>query len=426
MGACLVGLMLLPAAVIAADAPVYTGTYNGVPVQTLRNSQGFPAPRTVEGKPVESRTPELASDQPAFPGQTRAPYKATPPFKVATLATGLKAPYALAFLPSGKLLVTEKPGSMRFVSEAGAVSGPISGVPAVNYGGQPGLLDVVLDRNYARNHRIFFTYSELVGTDQANLALASATLDEAKAALTQVKVIFRALPVLPKALSGIQGGRIAVDPKDGSLFVTIGDHSKSPPWRVAQDPAFHLGKILHLTPEGRPAADNPFLHTKGALPEIWSLGHRSEQGLAFDPQGRLWETEHGARGGDELNLIKRAANYGWPLYAHGIDYPGFPFNEGRTGAPGFEEPRYYWDPVIAPSSLAFYRGDLFPAWKGSILVGSLRGKLLVRLKLAGGKAVEEEQLPLEQDWRIREVKVSAAGAVYLLTDTGQLLKLTPR
>ena len=425
MGAALGLIALASGVAMAANTPPLTGTYNGVPVMPLRNSSGFPAPRTVEGQPVETRPPELASDKPAFPGQTRAPYKTTVPVKVATIASGLKAPYALVFLPSGKFLVSEKPGALRLVTEAGAVSDPISGVPAVNYGGQPGLLDVVLDRDYLRNRRIFFTYSELVGTDQANLVVAGAKLEEAKAALSDVKVIFRALPLLPKALSGIQGGRIAVDPKDGSLFVTVGDHSKSPPWRIAQDLSSHLGKIVHITPEGRPAANNPFLRTKGALSEIWSLGHRSEQGLAFDARGRLWETEHGARGGDELNLVKRGANYGWPLHSHGIDYPGFPFNDGRTGAPGFEEPRYYWDPVIGPSSLAFYRGDLFPAWKGSILVGGLRGKLLARLKLVGDKVVEEEQLLYDQQTRVREVKVAPNGAVYILTDTGLLQKLTP-
>jgi glucose/arabinose dehydrogenase len=416
----------MPAAARAADAPVYTGTYGGVPAVPPRNSQGFPVPRRIEGQPVESRGPEMASDTPAFPGQTRAPYRATAPFKTITVASGLKLPYALAFLPGGRLLVTEKQGTMRLISATGSVSGAVAGVPKVNYGGQPGLLDVALDRNYARNHRIFFSYSELVGEDRANLVVASARLDEAGVKLAEVRPIFRALPVLPKSLSGIQGGRIAVDPRDGSLFVTVGDHSRSPPWRIAQDLSSHLGKIVHITPEGRPAANNPFLRTKGALPEIWSLGHRSEQGLAFDAQGRLWETEHGARGGDELNLVRRGANYGWPLYAHGIDYPGFPFYDGRTGAPGMTEPRYYWDPVIAPSSLAIYRGELFPAWKGSVFVGGLRSAQLVRLKLVGDRVVEEEPLLSQLDTKVREVKVGPDGAVYILTDNGMVQKLTPK
>jgi glucose/arabinose dehydrogenase len=417
-------LLLAGAASAASNIPL-TGTYNGVPTMPLRNSSGFPEPRRVEGQPVETRTPEKASDAPDFPGQTRAPYRATPGFRATVVARGLELPYCLAFLPDGQMLVTEKKGALRLVSTSGVVSQPISGVPKVNYGGQPGLLDVAVDKDYARNHRIFLSYSELVGTDQANLVVASAKLDERAGALSELKVVFRALPLLPKTLSGIQGGRMAVDPKDGSLFITVGDHSKSPPWRIAQDLSSHLGKIVHIMPDGRPHPANPFLRTKGALPEIWSLGHRSEQGLAFDPEGRLWETEHGAKGGDELNLVKRGSNYGWPLVSHGIDYPGFAFHEGRTSGPGLEPPRYYWDPVIAPSGLAFYRGGLFPAWKGSAFIGGLRSEQLLRVKVSGGRVVEEEPLLSAMKTKVREVRVGPDGAVYFLTDKGELSKLVP-
>jgi glucose/arabinose dehydrogenase len=425
MGVCLACLVVAPAVAMAAAAVEYTGRPPGVEAQQSKNSQGFPAPQLIEGKPLETRAPEKANNHPTFPNQTRAPYKQSAAFKTTTLTTALKQPWALAFLSGGRMLVTEKPGTLRIVSPDGALSEPIKGVPAVNFGGQVGLLDVALDKNYARNKRIFFSYSELVGTDESNIVLASANLDEAGLALSNVKVLFRVTPVLPKALVANEGGRIAIDPKDGSVFMICGDRSRSPPWLMAQKLDNTLGKIVHLTPEGKPAANNPFLNTKGAMPEIWDLGHRSEEGLAFDPQGKLWNTEHGARGGDELNLIKRGANYGWPVVAHGLDYPGFPLGDGAVSKPGMEEPRYYWDPVIAPSGLAFYKGNLFPAWKGSVFVGGLRGTQLARLKLVNDRVVEEEPLLYDMKLRIRDVRVGPDGAVYVLADTGQLLKLTP-
>ena len=425
MGVCLACLVIAPAAALAAAAVEYTGRPPGVEAQQSKNSQGFPAPQLIEGKPLETRPGEKANGYPTFPQQTRAPYKKSAPFKTTTLTTALKQPWALQFLSNGRMLVTEKPGTMRIVGADGALSDPIKGVPAVNFGGQVGLLDVALDKNYAKNKRIFFSYSELVGTDESNIVLASANLDEAGLALSNVKVLFRVTPVLPKALVANEGGRIAIDPKDGSVFMICGDRSRSPPWLMAQKLDNTLGKMIHLTAEGKPHPSNPYLRTKGALPEIWSIGHRSEEGAAFDPQGRLWETEHGARGGDELNLIKRGANYGWPVVSHGIDYPGFPLGDGSVSKPGMEEPRYYWDPVIGPSGLAFYKGNLFPAWKGSVFVGGLRGTQLSRLKLVNDKVVEEEPLLYDLKLRIRDVRVGPDGAVYVLADTGQLLKLTP-
>ncbi|HTI66155.1 MAG TPA: PQQ-dependent sugar dehydrogenase [Caulobacteraceae bacterium] len=380
-------------------------------------------PAEVPGKPIETRPPELATDRPAFPGQTRAPYRATPAPKVAVLTAQLKAPWSLAFLPGGRMLVTEKAGALRIVGPAGAVSAPIAGVPAVVDQGQVGLLDVALDRNYAGNGRIFLSYAEPAG-DNFHIAVASARLDPAALALRDVKVIFRARPDLPRTRSANSGGRIAVA-SDGSLFVTIGDRSQSPPWDMAQKLDTHLGKIIHITPDGAPARGNPFVGKAGALPEIWSIGHRSQEGLAFDPSGRLWETEHGPRGGDELNTPEAGKNYGWPLIVHGIDYPGAQINGGLTEKAGLEQPRYYWDPVIAPSGLAFYQGSLFPQWRGSVLVGALRGQMLDRLTLAGDKVVDEEPLLFDQHSRIRDVRVGPEGAVYVLTDDGRLLRLTP-
>jgi glucose/arabinose dehydrogenase len=302
-----------------------------------------------------------------------------------------------------------------------------------------GLLDVALDPGFASNHRIFFSFFDFVDGTDSNTSVARARLDVAKAALTDVTVIFRAQPPMPsKRLGGKTGGRIAIGP-DGNLFVTIGDRSDSPPWDVAQRLDTDLGKILHITPDGAPAPDNPFLGKPGVLPEIWAYGVRSPEGLAFDPgTGRLWQNDHGPRGGDELNIIQKGKNYGWPVIVHGIDYPGTAIGEGITHKDGMEEPVYYWDPVIAPSGLAFYTGDLFPQWKGSVFVGGLRGMLLDRLTLANDKVVAEEPLLTDLRARIRDVRVGPDGAVYVLTDSGtpsmspntpptsRLLKLTPK
>jgi glucose/arabinose dehydrogenase len=390
-----------------------------------RNSTGFPAPVAKDGEPIETRAPEKADDHPVFPGQTRAPYHASVPYQITTLTDKLKSPWSFQFLPGDEILITEKGGTMRIRDAEGSLSEPLSGVPKVLAVGQVGLLDVALDPQFANNHRIFLTYSEPVGDSYSNIAVASAQLDGH--ALKDVKVIFRAKPALPaRALSSNQGGRIAID-RGGNLFVIIGDRSKSPPWDMAQRLDTDLGKMIHITPNGDPAPNNPFLGKTGVLPEIWSSGHRSEEGLTIDPAtGRLWEVEDGPRGGDELNTPEAGKNYGWPVIVHGIDYPGQTIGEGLVEKEGMEQPHYYWDPVIAPSGLAFYTGNLFPQWKGSVFVGALRGQMLDRLTLDGDKVVAEEPLLVDQHSRIRDVRIGPEGAVYALTDEGKLLKITPK
>jgi glucose/arabinose dehydrogenase len=400
----------------------------------------------MDGQPIETRPPEKSDDKPAFPEQTRAPYHASAPFRVTTLIDNLPAPWSLAFLPDGKILLTERlPGSIRILDTKGDTRGmlsePVAGVaelasPAAK---DIGLLDVVLDPHFATNHQIFFSFFDYVDGTNSNTYIARARLDEAKRALRDAKVIFRAQPAMPsKRLGGKTGGRIAIAP-DGSLFMTLGDRSDSPPWDVAQRLDNHLGKIIHITADGAPAPDNPFLGKPGVLPEIWAYGTRSQEGLAFDPRtGRLWETEHGPRGGDELNIIEKGKNYGWPVIVHGIDYPGTAIGEGITHKEGMEEPVYYWDPVIAPSGLAFYTGTMFPQWQGSVFVGGLRGTVLDRLTIVNDKVVAEEPLLTDLHARIRDVRVGPDGAVYVLTDSGtsgmspqtpltsKLLKLTPK
>lgn len=402
-----------------------------------------------DGKPIDRRPTEKENNAPAFPEQTRAPYRKTAPFKVTTLIDNLEVPWSLAFLPSGNIILTERlPGRMRMLNTAGKLSGPLTGVnvlaamPSATPGDRGisddiGLLDVVLDPNFATNQRVFFSFFNYIDGTNSNTCIARARLDEKALKLTDVTVIFRALPVMPsKRLGAKTGGRIAIDPA-GNLLMTLGDRSDSPPWDVAQKMDNHLGKIIRITPDGSIPPDNPFVGKPGILPEIWTYGMRSPEGLAFDPKtGRLWQNDHGPRGGDELNIVQKGKDYGWPAVIRGIDYPGAAIGVLRKD--GMEEPVYYWDPVIAPSGLAFYTGKLFPQWKNSMFVGGLRGAMLVRLEIVNDKVVAEEPLLTELRARIRDVRVGPDGAVYVLTDSGtpsmsantpptsKLLKLTPR
>jgi glucose/arabinose dehydrogenase len=392
----------------------------------------------VEGKPIDTRWPEKQDDAPDFPGQTRAPYHASVPYKTTIITDKLVRPWALQFLPDGRMLVTQRMGQMVIVDQKGGIT-QVSGVPEVIWeGGQGGLLDVALDPGYRSNHRIFFTYNEPAGPQkdvgrdgaQSRIVVGRAVLDEAGAALKDLKVIFRSRPAISVNLYPTkQGSRIAFD-RDGTLFVTIGNRDSTrlqpPPWMVAQSLQTHLGKIIRITTDGKPAPGNPFIGQTDALPEIWATGTRSQEGLTFDDKGRLWEVEDGPRGGDELNLIEKGKNYGWPIVTHGIDYPGWVVGMGITHQEGLVDPRYYWDPTIAPSGMTFYYADLFPAWKGSLFVGGLRGGLLDRLTIVDDKVVSEEPLLDELHQRIRDVRVGPEGAVYVLTDTNMLAKITPR
>jgi glucose/arabinose dehydrogenase len=391
------------------------------------------------GKPIDSRPTEKPDNTPAFPEQTRAPYRATPPFKVTTLINNLEVSWSLAFLPSGNIIFTERlPGRLRILDKNGKVSTPLKGVSVAAAPGAKdiGLLDVVLDPAFATNRRIFFSFFSYIDGTNTNTCIASARLDESALAVTDVKVIFRALPVMPsKRLGAKTGGRIVIAP-DGTLLMTLGDRSDSPPWNVAQKLDNHLGKMIRIAPDGSVPRDNPFVGKPGVLPEIWAYGMRSPEGLAYDPRtGRLWQNDHGPRGGDELNIVEKGKDYGWPTVARGIDYPGEPI--GVTRKDGMEEPIYFWDPVIGPSGLAFYTGNLFPQWRNSLFVGGLRGEMLVRLEIANDKVVAEEPLLLDVAQRIRDVRVGPDGAVYVFTDSGtptmsfntpptsKLLKLTP-
>jgi glucose/arabinose dehydrogenase len=354
--------------------------------------------------------------------QTRAPAAPRTAVKVETFATGLEHPWGLQFLPGGRLLVTERPGRMRIVSPEGVLSPPIDGVPKVSAVGQGGLLDVALAPDFAETGEIYFSYAEPRdgGVNGTSLARGKLELTDAGGRLVDAKVIFRQQPSY--ASNHHFGSRI-VFARDGTLFLTVGERFTLRD--QAQNPANHLGKIMRLTLDGAPAPDNPRL--PGWNADLWSIGHRNIQAAAIHPTtGELWVVDHGARGGDEINIPRKGRNYGWPVITYGRDYSGAPIGEGTAKA-GMEQPLYYWDPSIAPSGGAFYTGDLFPAWKGNLLVGALAGQHLARLVLDGEKVVGEEKLLTDLGFRIRDVRVGPDGAVWLLVDQskGRILRLVP-
>jgi glucose/arabinose dehydrogenase len=340
---------------------------------------------------------------------------------VQTVASGLAHPWSLAFLTDGRMLVTERAGRMRVVTPEGQVSSPLKGVPDVWASGQGGLLDVITDKDFAQSKTIYFCYAERSGSG-GRTAVARAKLNDGAGRLEETKVIFRQEG--PLSSGNHYGCRIA-QAADGNLFVTLGDHFSARD--EAQNLGNHIGKLIRIAPDGAAPADNPFVGRDGAKPEIWSFGHRNEQGLAIDPStGDLWESEHGPRGGDEINVIGKGKNYGWPVIGYGIDYSGARIHEAAA-KDGMEQPLKYWVPSIAPSGLAFYSAKLFPKWTGSLFTGALAGKMLVRLQLNGTTVTSEERLLPNLNERIRDVRQGPDGALWLLTDSsaGRILRVSP-
>jgi aldose sugar dehydrogenase len=374
---------------------------------------------------LETRQPNAPDQRPAFQGQTRAcGVRSNVAFDVAVVTKGLEHPWAVEPLPNGDLLVTEKPGRMRVITAKGEKGQPISGVPKVDARGQGGLLDVALSPTFAADRIIYWSYSEPRQGGNAT-SVARGVLSPDGKRLGQVKVIFRAMPTYDGTMH--YGSRLVFGP-DGMLYITLGERSDKQMRPQAQQLGSHMGKIIRISPDGSVPKDNPFVGQSGVLPEIWSLGHRNVQAAAFDPEGRLWDIEHGANGGDELNRVEKGKNYGWPVQAYGEEYSGSPITEAATVREGMEQPVYYWDPVIAPSGAQFYTGDAFPAWKGSLFVGGMKDTKLVRLTLKDDRVTGEEHLLADRSQRIRDVRQGPDGLLYVVTDqeNGELWRIEPR
>lgn len=400
--------------------------------------------RTVqECRQVSLGAANSPDQKPAFAGQTRACAAETKAaIEVTVIASGLERPWAVEPLPDGRFLVTEKAGRMRIISANGTVGEPIDGLTPVAQGGvtaqsgqgglppitargQGGLLDVALDPNFKKNRTIFWSFSEQrEGGSGTSVARGVFSPDWKR--LTGVKVIFRAMPTYNNGLHF--GSRLAFAP-DGKLFITLGDRFDRALMRPqAQALDSHNGKVVRINADGSIPKDNPFFGREGAYGDIWSLGHRNIQSAVFDDKGRLWTVEHGARGGDELNMPEKGKNYGWPIATYGEEYSGEAIAGGTTAKEGIEQPVYYWDPVIAPSGMEFYTGKAFPEWKGNLFVGGLVSKLLVRLVMKDGRVVGEEHLLIDRGKRIRDVRQGPDGFLYVVTDetNGDLWRLAPK
>jgi aldose sugar dehydrogenase len=374
-------------------------------------------------QPLETRPREVPSQQPVRPDQTRAcEATTTTAVEVAVVTDDLDNPWSVEPLPDGALLVTEKGGRMRIVSATGDVSDAITGVPRVDAQGQGGLLDVALGPDFANDRVIYWSFSE--PRDGGNgTSIGRGVLSEDRRRLDDVRVIFRSQPTYDGDKHF--GSRLLFGP-DGMLYMTLGERSDLVTRPQAQQRDSHLGKLLRLTPDGQPAPDNPFVGDNDTRPEIWTIGHRNVQAAAFDGQGRLWVIDHGPQGGDELNLIERGSNYGWPLVTFGEEYSGEPIPNAVTTREGYVDPVYYWDPVIAPSGAQFYDGSAFPDWQGNLFVGALRDQQLVRLVLENDRVVGEEHLLGDRQERVRDVRQGGDGALYVVTDEGSLLRLSPQ
>lgn len=370
--------------------------------------------------PVETRSPNT-SYKPAFAGQTRVPgVKTTTAYEGKVISNGLSRPWGIAALPDGRLLITQKEGTMRIATSSGQLSDPITGMPAVNASGQGGLLGVTTDPQFTTNRMVYWVFSE--STPEGNLtAVAKGSLSADEKRIENAAVIYRATPAYKGNLH--YGGRILVD-GSGNLVVSTGERSDLATRPQAQELNSALGKIVRITKDGQPAAGNPFLGRAGARPELYSYGHRNVQGLAFHPEtGDLWETEMGPRGGDELNHIRPGLNYGWHIITYGIEYSGQKVGEGITQKEGMEQPVYYWDPVLSPSGMSFYSGNDIPEWKNNVFICGLNSNHIARLVLKNNKVTGEERLLAGEGQRFRDVTQGKDGALYAVTDEGRLYRI---
>lgn len=369
---------------------------------------------------VETKEPNSAYKS-AYTGQTRiGAIKSTTNYEGKVLSEALKSPWGITSMPDGRLLITEKEGTMRIATADGKLSAPITGIPKVNPSGQGGLLGVRVDPAFAQNRMIFWVFSEpLADGNLTAVAKGKLSADEKK--IEGATVIYRATPAYKGNLH--YGGRILFD-KQGNLFISTGERSDKVTRPQAQSINSGLGKVIHITKEGKPVAGNPFAGKADARPELYSYGHRNVQGLAFHPvTGDLWENEFGPRGGDELNRVEAGKNYGWPTITYGIEYSGEKVGEGIQQKDGLEQPVYYWDPSVSPSGMTFYSGDRIPEWKNNLFIGTLSGMHIIRLVIENNKVVGEERLLSDQYQRFRDITQGKDGALYAVTDQGRLYRI---
>ena len=371
--------------------------------------------------PVETKSPN-SNYKPAFVGQTRiAGVKTTTPYKVEKIAEKLGPPFAIAAMPDGRLMITIKSGYMEIHDANGKLVKKITGLPDVVFAGQGGLLDVAFDPNFVSNKIMYWSYSEAYHGGNAT-AVAKAKLNEASGKVENVSVIFHGTPTN----SNLQYGSRLVFDKSGNLFVSIGEKFATESRVKAQTLDTYLGKIIKITTDGKPAAGNPFLNKQGDMPEIFSYGHRNPEGLDINPAtGELWESEFGPRGGDEINIIRAGKNYGWPVITYGREYSGEQVGDGIQQKAGMEQPVYYWDPVISPSGICFYKGDAIPEWKNNLFVSSLSGQHLDRLVIKNNKVVGEERLLADKNSRIRDVTYMN-NMLYAITDDGDIYRISKK
>ena len=372
--------------------------------------------------PVETNRPN-STYSPAFASQTRvAGVRTTTPFESTVLTTVLRSPWGITSLPDGRFLITEKAGTMRLVTTSGQVSAPLSGIPAVNSSGQGGLLGLCIDPAFSTNRVVYWSFSER-RSDGNLLAVAKGRLSTNETAIEDVTVIYRATP----AYSGTNqyGSRLVVD-RTGNLFVSSGDRS-DPGIRVqAQDVNSGIGKIIRITKDGQPVSTTPLFPQSNRL-ELYSVGHRNPHGLAIHPvTGDLWECEFGPRGGDEVNRIQPGVNYGWPVITYGIEYSGQPVGTGVQQREGLEQPVYYWDPVVSPSGITFYKGNRMPEWENNLFLAALSGMHIVRLVIETDRVIGEERLLASEGQRFRDITQGPDGALYAITDGGRLYRIDKR
>jgi len=379
-----------------------------------------PVPTTPTTTSVETLPPN-ANYRPAFTGQTRiAAVRTTTSYNSTVVTSALTAPWGIAAMPDGRLLITEKAGRMRIVTSTGAVSEINTGIPTVNAGGQGGLLGICLDPDFSTNRMVYWSFSEPV-TGGNVTAIAKGRLATNELSIENTIVIFRGSP----RYSGVNhyGGRVIFD-RNGNLFASLGERADNVTRAQAQLTNASIGKVVRITKDGQPVAGNPFIGQAGALPELYSIGHRNPQGLAMHPvSGDIWQSEHGPRGGDEINRVQPGANFGWPTITYGLEYSGQPVLTGIQAQNGMTQPVYYWDPVVSPSGMTFYSGNRVPEWQNNLFIGALSGMHIVRLVITNNVVTGEERLLANVSQRFRDITQGIDGALYAITDQGRLYRI---